>query len=349
MSAASMMRVFAALCTIAAHSLSSATELDALDAASALADDECNAGPSDTACSLNALQVKANKLAATAEQGTSPDATEGSATLKEELTKAEDQEDGDTAESATDLEAYDDPSKGAFLTQEEMGVHAAILGASTCGCCCHHEEKISGIWDTCASKANGCCRSCGIWHAQHSPGKHGGGSYGAVYVGEKVVPRTPVGGMEGITASTAGSLSYVFQAAARKAGYSSHWALITNPWRSRTQHQLHVIVKPLDGRGASLASSLEKVTQCRTGSWQNAHFACIYSKAQLFHSMPSVFSQVYSLAAGGAMGRLETNPHGQPTLATVGIAVLFICGGKPVVLATGDGHGHCSIEHSITR
>jgi len=164
-----------------------------------------------------------------------------------------------------------------------------------------------------------------------------------------VTPTRAIGGLEGITAATAGSLDYLWRAAAGKAGHSSGMGLITNPWKSRTQHQLHIIVKPLDGRGAALRSRLATTTGCREGSWHNAHFGCIYSKARLYDSMPGVFSQVFQMASTGAMGHLVNNPQGQATLASVGITVLFICGGKPVVLATGNGNGFCSLEHAITR
>lgn len=218
-----------------------------------------------------------------------------------------------------------------------------------CGCCCYHEEKISNIWGTCADRENSCCKSCGIWHAEHNHGKHSSGGHGAAFVGEKVSPTSPVGGMESITANTAGSLNYLWNAAAGKARHAPWMALMTNPWLSRTQHQLHILVKPLDTRGTSLVHRLEKITGCRTGEWHSAHFGCHYSKAQLFDGMPPVFSEVYKLASKGAMGHLISNPQGQWTLASVGITVLNICNGKTVVLATGNGHGSCSIEHAITR
>jgi hypothetical protein len=135
---------------------------------------------------------------------------------------------------------------------------------------------------------------------------------------------------------------------ASQTGSSPQMALIMNPWLARTQHQLHVKTMPLDGRGEHLAKSLEKITGCLTGSWHSAHFQCPFSQARLYSSMPSVFSQVFDLATTGALGRLAVNPGGQPSLATVGITVLFICKGKPVVLAHGDGHGGCSIEHSVS-
>mmetsp|Transcript_95371 Transcript_95371/g.253394 ORF Transcript_95371/g.253394 Transcript_95371/m.253394 type:complete len:299 (-) Transcript_95371:62-958(-) len=218
-----------------------------------------------------------------------------------------------------------------------------------CGCCCNHEEKISNVWGTCADSENACCKSCGIWHAEHSHGKSSHGGHGVKFVGEKVCPSRPVGGMESINSGSAGSLDYLWSAAAGKAGHSAQMALMSNPWQSRTQHQLHILVKPLDNRGHHLAHKLEKITGCRTGKWHSAHFACHYSKARLFDGMPPVFSEVYKLASKGAMGHLISNPQGQKTLASVGITVLFICNGKPVVLATGNGNGFCSVEHAITR
>merc|ERR1712238_545155 len=104
---------------------------------------------------------------------------------------------------------------------------------------------------------------------------------------------------------------------------------------------------PLDSRGMALARRLEKITKCQTGKWHSAHFKCPFSKVQLFSSMPAVFSKVVAYASTGALGRMLTNPAGDATLANVGITVLFICDGKPAVLAHSDGRGHCSIEHSI--
>lgn len=221
--------------------------------------------------------------------------------------------------------------------------HQASMGCSI------HEERIADLWETCHSKENRKCKSCGIYAAMHTPGKHGGGCPGVVYVGEKVVPRKPCSGGEGITASTAGEFDKVWSCAVKKTHESPSMAHIMNPWRARTQHHLHIIVKPLDSRGMHLAEKLEKVTGCMPGQWHKAHWACHYSWAQLYNSLPPVFNEVYELAATGNMGTLVTNPSGEPTLASVGISVLYICGGKPVVLATGDGHGGCSVEHAMTR
>jgi len=137
-------------------------------------------------------------------------------------------------------------------------------------------------------------------------------------------------------------------------GRADHYALIANPYTARTQNQLHIHFKPLNGRGLSLRKELEQATGCRTGAWHsvwqmdNRLGNCYNSRAQLFGSLPRVFSTVYNLAASGAFGTLLLNPSGQATLGTVGIAVLHICGGRPVVLATSSGQGvPCSIEHMI--
>jgi len=214
--------------------------------------------------------------------------------------------------------------------------------------CSIHEERIAELWETCASPSNKRCGSCGIYNAMRTPGMHGGGCHGVVYVGEKVVPKEPVSGGEGVTLANAAQLDNVWNCAVQKDGHSPATAHIMNPWMARTQHHLHVIVKPLDSRGLHLAKRLERATGCMPGQWHDAHFACHHSKARLYEHMPPVFSEVFDLAQTGAMGHLVTNPSGEQTLATVGISVLFICGGKPVILTTGDGHGGCSVEHAMT-
>jgi hypothetical protein len=169
-----------------------------------------------------------------------------------------------------------------------------------------------------------------------------------VFVGEKVVPKSAVGGIESVTMTSASHFSYLWECAAGKTHRSPGEALIMNPWKARTQHQMHIITKPLNSHGHSLARKLEHVTGCRTGSWHNAYWGCHYSKAQLYSSLPDVLSQVFGLASRGALGRLVVNPQGQQTLATIGISVLYICGDRPVVLATSNGHGTCSVEHQMT-
>eukprot|EP00933_Yihiella_yeosuensis_P026721 TRINITY_DN20779_c0_g1_i3.p1 TRINITY_DN20779_c0_g1~~TRINITY_DN20779_c0_g1_i3.p1 ORF type:complete len:444 (-),score=56.30 TRINITY_DN20779_c0_g1_i3:826-2082(-) len=236
--------------------------------------------------------------------------------------------------------SYRKQHKDKYQSEPNSG---ATADAVSCHCC-HHEEKISDVWATCASSVNQQCASCSLFHAVHNHQKCGSD---VAIVGEKVCPTTPIGGQEGITRNNAGSFGNVWRCAAKATGSSPNIGLILNPWKARTQHQLHIKTMPLDQRGVSLMKKLEKITKCRTGTWHNAHFKCPYSKARLYSSMPSVFSQVFSLASRGALGRLAVNPDGQTTLATVGITVLFICEGKPVVLAHGDGHGGCSIEHSI--
>merc|ERR1719436_101977 len=94
---------------------------------------------------------------------------------------------------------------------------------------------------------------------------------------------------------------------------------------------------------------LEKATMCMTGSWHKARWSrCRYSSARLFNSMPRVFSEVLSLMSLGYMGRPVRNRFGQATLASVGISVLHICGGRPVVLVTCDGYGSCSVLRPVT-
>ncbi|CAE8649912.1 unnamed protein product [Polarella glacialis] len=222
-----------------------------------------------------------------------------------------------------------------------------------CGPCRQHEEKITEEWETCAAKENRCCHACGVWTAtevklhQHS----GGSCPGAIDLGDKVVPIAPCGGVESINANTSADFDSLWHCAAKKTRASQGMALIVNPWLARTQHHLHVVVKPLDGRGHALARRLEKITACRTdGDWHQAHFKCRYSQARLYKALPPIFSEVFSMAFNTTtMGQLILNPEGNATLASVGITLLYICGGKPVVIASGDGKGGCSIEHSITR
>lgn len=215
--------------------------------------------------------------------------------------------------------------------------------------CAIHEEKIADVWKTCATRVNSRCKACGIWGALHTAGSHGGGCHGVGYVGEKVVPTAPLGGVEGITASTASAFDDVFSCAVKKQHYSADFTHTVNPWKARTQHHLHVLVKPLDSRGKHVQEMLEKITGCTVDNeWKRAHVhLCHYSWARLYSSMPKVFSDVYELASQGSLGTLVSNPDGEPTLATVGISVLYICNGKPVVLAHGDGAGGCSIEHQV--
>eukprot|EP00930_Biecheleria_cincta_P056166 TRINITY_DN42335_c0_g1_i1.p1 TRINITY_DN42335_c0_g1~~TRINITY_DN42335_c0_g1_i1.p1 ORF type:complete len:338 (-),score=50.06 TRINITY_DN42335_c0_g1_i1:45-1058(-) len=242
-----------------------------------------------------------------------------------------------------------------YVTTCSKGSGEHSQGASSLSCpddncpCAIHEEKIADAWRTCATRVNSKCHSCGLWGALHTPGKHGGGCHGVGYVGEKVVPTAPLGGVEGITASTASSFDNVFSCAVQKEHYSADFTHTVNPWKARTQHHLHVLVKPLDSRGKNVQNMLEKITQCTVDNeWKRAHVhLCKYSWARLYHSMPGVFSDVNELASQGGLGALVSNPEGEPTLATVGITVLLICDGKPVVLAHGDGNGGCSIEHQI--
>lgn len=217
-------------------------------------------------------------------------------------------------------------------------LHQVSMGCSV------HEEQISDPWASCAAAKNRQCGSCGLYGAVSNHPKCGSD---VAIVGEKVCPVAAVGGVESITQSNAGDFNNVWTCAASQTGSSPNMALILNPWKARTQHQFHVKTMPLDSRGQHLANELEKITDCQAGEWHNAHFVCPFSKAQVFDSMPNVLSKVFALASTGALGHLAVNPSGQPTLATVGVTVLFICGGKPVVLANGDGNGGCSIEHSI--
>lgn len=220
----------------------------------------------------------------------------------------------------------------------------------TCGCCCHNGgDKISNFWATCAAPENRCCHSCGIWNAQQS---HWGSRGAQIMWGYMVVPSVPVSGMESITRSTAGQFDFLWNVAAAQVGHSSAYALIANPSMSRTQHQLHIHFRRMTSPGQSLRRKLEASLGCSAGVWQNAHVhmgGCRYSKARVFSSMPGVFSSVYSLATTRALGNLRSNPEGDLTLGTVGISVLFVCGGKPLVLATSSGGGYCSIEHSISN
>lgn len=250
---------------------------------------------------------------------------------------AESSEVDEIGEISTDPET--EAKMDANLSARSLSVHTY----KPCRCC-YHEEKISEPWASCASSANRGCKSCSLYGAVRTHPKCGGG---VAIVGEKICPVTPIGGGEGITSNNAGGFSNVWSCAAGKTGSAANMGLILNPWKARTQHHLHVKTMPLDGRGMRLRKSLEKITKCKTGTWHSAHFKCRYAKARLYSSMPPVFSEVMELASKGALGHLRVNPDGQATLATVGITVLFICEGKPVVLAHGNGHGGCSIEHSI--
>eukprot|EP00931_Biecheleriopsis_adriatica_P059189 TRINITY_DN3537_c0_g1_i1.p1 TRINITY_DN3537_c0_g1~~TRINITY_DN3537_c0_g1_i1.p1 ORF type:complete len:336 (+),score=54.74 TRINITY_DN3537_c0_g1_i1:79-1086(+) len=308
----------------------------------ALSDDsECAAG-AGASCSFNALQVKGTMV-----------------TEQEEETQEQEYEDAEYLVPEDRVMKCCASCSGGFCSPESGSCHrskskpyykdcSSISHEASKGCSIH-EERIAELWETCASRANRGCKSCGIFGAMHTRGKHGGGCPGVIYVGEKVVPRKPCSGGEGITVGTAGEFNKVWSCAARKTGASPSMALIMNPWMARTQHHLHIITKPLDSRGAHLAQRLEKVTGCMPGQWHKAHWACHYSWAQLYNHLPPVFTEVYDLASTGQMGALVENPSGERTLATVGISVLHICGGKPVVLATGDGHGGCSVEHAMTR
>merc|ERR1719343_1878232 len=121
--------------------------------------------------------------------------------------------------------------------------------------------------------------------------------------------------------TTASQFEDVWSCAASKSHRSSDEALMMNPWMARTQHHLHIIVKPLSNSGRGLAKKLETVTGCMPGMWHDAHWGCHFSQARLYPSMPQVFSQVLTLASSGRLGSLQPNPAGQPTLATVGISV----------------------------
>mmetsp|Transcript_103117 Transcript_103117/g.186087 ORF Transcript_103117/g.186087 Transcript_103117/m.186087 type:complete len:226 (+) Transcript_103117:51-728(+) len=123
-----------------------------------------------------------------------------------------------------------------------------------CGPCSHHEEKITEPWKTCAAKENRCCHSCGVWSAVNARPHHGTG--GCVNLKDKVAPTAPCGGMEGITASTSADFDSLWQCASKKTRASPGMALIVNPWLARTQHHMHVVVKPLDDRGHALARRL---------------------------------------------------------------------------------------------
>lgn len=168
-------------------------------------------------------------------------------------------------------------------------------------------------------------------------------------MGEKVCPRKPISGLEGITATTASAFDAVFSCAVRKEHYSSDFTHTVNPWKARTQHHLHVLVKPLDARGKNVQKMLETITECKVdGQWERAHLhLCPYTYARLYNSLPGVFSEVHRFALSGSMGYLVPNPQGEPTLASVGITVLYICSGRPVIVVHGDGHGGCSVEHKI--
>jgi len=242
-------------------------------------------------------------------------------------------------------------SPGSFDGGHSSSSSHGSGGHGQCGCCCHGTTaKYSEFWETCAAPANACCGSCSVWrHEDHN--RHGA----QTAYGYMIVPSDPVSGMESITASTAGKYDYLWQAAAAKVqGHADRYALIANPYTARTQNQLHIHFKPLNGQGFSLRKQLEQATGCQTGGWHpvwdmdNRLGNCFTSRAQLFGSLPTVFSNVYSLAASGALGALLQNPSGQATLGTVGIAVLHICSGRPVVLATSSGQEvPCSIEHII--
>lgn len=256
------------------------------------------------------------------------------------------EEKSETNEAGAVGEVSADPETEAKIAAKLSNSSRNAEDFSPCHCC-HHEEKISNPWASCHAPENHGCGSCGLYMAVGC--KHCWPRCGrtVAIVGDKVCPVAPIGGGEGITSSNAAGFNDVWTCAAGKTDSSPHRGLILNPWKARTQHQLHVKTMPLDHRGMRLRKRLENITQCTAGAWHSAHFKCRYSKARLYASMPLVFSEVMELASDGALGSLRANPEGQATLATVGITVLFICEGKPVVLAHGDGRGGCSIEHSI--
>ncbi|CAE8740945.1 unnamed protein product [Polarella glacialis] len=142
-------------------------------------------------------------------------------------------------------------TKGRKVNNNDYNNNHYGTSIQGCGPCSHHEEKITEPWKTCAAKENRCCHSCGVWSAVNARPHHGTG--GCVNLKDKVAPTAPCGGMEGITASTSADFDSLWQCASKKTRASPGMALIVNPWLARTQHHMHVVVKPLDDRGHALA------------------------------------------------------------------------------------------------
>eukprot|EP00933_Yihiella_yeosuensis_P071163 TRINITY_DN79360_c0_g1_i1.p1 TRINITY_DN79360_c0_g1~~TRINITY_DN79360_c0_g1_i1.p1 ORF type:complete len:351 (-),score=58.71 TRINITY_DN79360_c0_g1_i1:285-1337(-) len=337
------------LAAVGIATVQQAEEISEIDEALSV-DSECANGQGGTSCSLNALQLKGQKISESKENLSAQELWHGHHHHHHTGHGHHHHDDKVAACCSGCPNGFCSPGSGSCHASKGKPYYKSCrdLSHEASKGCTQHEERIANLWASCADAQNAACASCGIYSAMNNPGMHGGGCPGVVYVGEKVVPKSPVSGGEAITANNAAALSNVWSCAVKKSGASPSMALIMNPWRARTQHHLHVIVKELDSRGHSLVQRLEHVTKCQTGKWHDAHWACHYSKAQLYSSLPPVFKEVMDLASTGAVGHLVTNPAGQPTLASTGISVLYICGGKPVVLVTGDGHGGCSVEHAMT-
>jgi len=158
--------------------------------------------------------------------------------------------------------------------------------------------------------------------------------------GYLVVPSDPLVGMEAITEVTAHHYNFLWVEAAARANRHENWVLMVNPSMSRTQHQLHIFFRKLNMQGLEMRDQLRKLTNCDSATgWVSARSlgVCVFARARLFDDLPDVFSEVYREATRNNLGPLFLNPQGVQTLSTVGITVVFACGGKTIVLATSSG------------
>jgi len=226
------------------------------------------------------------------------------------------------------------------------------LDDSLCGDCIGdtaptNEDAVTVYAASCGSPRNRCCGACGMWNNMDHriPGCQ-------VVHGYLVVPSDPLVGMEAITGGTAPHYDFLWREAADRAGRAEGYVLLVNPSMSRTQHQMHVFFKWLNQPGLQMRDQLVELTSCDSSSadWQDAHALglCTFARARVFDELPAVFSEVWAEAMRKTLGPLLKNPNGVNTLSTVGITVVFACGGKAIVLATSSGGGYCSLEHSIT-
>jgi len=221
------------------------------------------------------------------------------------------------------------------------------LDDSLCGDCLGaNEDAVTDYSASCGSPRNRCCGACGMWndmdHAR--PGSQ-------IMHGYLVVPSDPLGGMESITAGTASHYDFLWREAADRADRRESYVLLVNPSMSRTQHQMHVFFRELSAPGLQMRDQLAELTGCDGPSdWMDARSLgrCDLARARVYDKLPAVFTEVWAEAVRNTLGPLFVNPSGAKTLSTVGIAVVFACDGKPIVLATSSGGAYCSLEHSIT-
>lgn len=221
------------------------------------------------------------------------------------------------------------------------------LDDSLCGdCLSANEDAVTDYSATCGSPRNRCCGACGMWNnMDHTrPGSQ-------IVHGYLVVPSDPLVGMESITAGTASHYDFLWREAADHAIRRESYVLMVNPSVSRTQHQMHVFFRGLNAHGLQMRDQLAELTGCDSpAGWRDARSLglCTFARARVYDELPAVFTEVWAEAMRSTLGPLFANPNGAKTLSTVGVTVVFACHGKTIVLATSNGGGYCSLEHSIT-